>query len=122
MIAKIGHCYAFAKFPLNGLDEEYVLPAIRGDTTRIGMWIGCEEPPVLKASWSAWTLRPMLRDGVAWLRLRLGAIHEGVPECVIAVGRLKPAYLGLLKSIGTIRDVNPPNARGFDVIEIEPDC
>lgn len=120
MIAKIGHCYAFAKFPLNGLDEEYVLPAIRGDTTRIGMWVGCEEPPVLEANGSAWTLRPQLRDGVFWLRLRIGAIHQDVPEYIIAVGHLKPEYLGLLQSIGMIRDGSHSNAPGFDTIEIEP--
>jgi hypothetical protein len=96
MIAKIAYAFAVAGVGLNGLEDPYVVPSIRGTVDEVGRWVGSltDDPWNAGNYLHAVTLRVIEPDLHA--RVRLFTQYR-FPEYHVVVGRLSKIGLAALR-------------------------
>lgn len=88
MFAKIAYASAVAKFGIEKIEENYVLPAILGLTNDIGRWVGCDGQKLISnESGYFYQVYESTVNGELHMRVKLFAICD-VPEYLVIVGRL----------------------------------
>lgn len=104
MLAKIAYCLAVKQFGLNGITDNYILPAILGKSSDLWHFVGCD----LNYPYKANTLKKI--DALIWVdmdilggdvqaRMRLFPMAD-TPVYVVVVGRANEGLQGLFRGIG----------------------
>ncbi len=87
LIAKVAYGVAVADFGLEGIENAYVLPAILGESSDIGRWVGCDGLTMIKNRQHLHTVSRSVVNGEIIARVCLFA-KFGAPEYVVVVGRI----------------------------------
>lgn len=91
-VAKMAYGYAVERYTVNGFEEVYVIPAILGESSDIGRWVGCSdrrEFPVRQCNVSVgFKIIPQDDLGV---RIKMFPRFDGA-EYVVVVGKVKEVY------------------------------
>lgn len=110
MLAKIAYCFAVDRFGLGGIADNYVLPAILGETEDIWHFVGCDfnylntntakrqKDALKKQDALIWVdLSVVDGDIFAWVRI---FPQFDYPVYMVVVGRASEALRGMLQSAG----------------------
>ncbi len=102
-LAKVAYGFAVWHYGLDCIDENYIVPSIRGDDTRLGRWIGSvkEEDQLIHTKGVHLSLAGITADGTIIVRLRLLALFD-TPEYIVIIGKIKPECLEREKSAKTL--------------------
>lgn len=88
LVAKIAYGYAVLVLGLSAIADAHVLPAIRGDSTDIGRWVGSAEGEPVGQNTGLHALSLKVKSGEINVFVRLFA-QFNVREYVVVVGRVK---------------------------------
>jgi hypothetical protein len=110
MMAKIAYCFAIARFGIDGITDNYVIPAILGTSNDLWHFVGCDENYQHINDRPAALTHLKKKDALIWgdltvvngdiiVRIRILPRYD-FPVYVIAVGKIREALRGMLQSIG----------------------
>lgn len=88
LVAKIAYGYAVLVMGLGAITNAHVLPAIRGDSTDIGRWVGSVEGEPIGPNTGLHALSLKVNDGEIHVFVRLFA-QFNAREYVVVIGRVK---------------------------------
>jgi hypothetical protein len=87
LLAKIGYCFAVAKFGVGSLSDVFVLPSILGEKDDCGMWVGCPLQDKFTGSKGFHIVEIEKANDLIACRIKLFAAYN-MPEYFVVVGRL----------------------------------
>ena len=104
MIAKIGYCFAVAKYGLSQIKENYVLDGILGKSNDLFRWVGSEGKQLLFEDAKSIDAQHFVTagldpDGTIGVKIKLFKNIE-TPEYIVLVGTVSDRYLAIMKCAG----------------------